>query len=347
MPKCPKSVVPVESPKHEARQSVSSDDQPLHSFASRVPNLKRGHESSHAAKALKDRQREAIMKTLDFLLKNPDRALDVGAYVEQVQLRVRAEQEEGEGERFSKHYFRFHRVPPAWWYQWLLQVPFATFTKPFLDKVFKANGHELASVSYCLTGVTPMARLEEPLRCKDICAKTLTALAAERGAQRVAKIMKHTTKGVIDWSSAGPYTVHFSDQGVAVQILHDSGCVAEVSTTSCFTTEWKVQDAFSDALCTVHGPHGNSYALASFFQPGHGPHAVVVDDTRLRECAQDATHKVVAAHKEVQSNMVREEDMGHVDFDPQRRSLLRAREAAKAKRTKTAAVVLRPDDEVP
>jgi len=326
----------------DSKLSFSCDSAAAHPFALRVPVFKK---TAKVDQSTRDGQRAAVCRTLDFLLKHPEQALDIYMHVEQVGARLQQEAPEQQEEFFSEKYHRMWRIPPAWWHSWLLTLADGAIPKELLDLVFKKCPESMRRIGYYLTGVCGQDVLPKEMHHKLVAAKVFTKLVRDLGPVRMQTLLEHISEdGEVQWEACGPYYITWSDEGLAQSIVHisDLSSPVEVSRNAMFTKEWKCREPYADhAACVVHEPSQGKYSLATYFPQGVGPMAkqfdsngAVLREVALKFKAQLAAQQAMLA----KARVVETKDLPKQDqvVEKRKASLAKAKEAAKAKKAKLA-----------
>lgn len=264
----------------------SCDCTPLHSFATKVPQVRKT--GDHGAYQRKVLQRNAQVKVVDAIMKFPEVSLEVWGTVETVLKSVKERAAEST-EVWNAQYKKLNRLPTYWMGSWLLTYSKNRLCQDDLDKIRESRGENfLREVFFFITQTDPNDPLPVKARSKHVCAVMFNMRADSVGKRFEHLFDRQAFKEGSDttWMDFGPYEVVWAS-GVAAKVKHVSGAETVISNDGKFDETFTWHNCHSDMDAFVKAKVSKFWFKDYFEKPG-GPFATKATEAVLKDLAAKA-----------------------------------------------------------
>ena len=248
------------------RAAEANDE--LSPLAKKIPKPRLGKDLQDNNKKIL--QRNALVKIVDWLERNPEKIVDTWAAI-QADL-VKDKKVVDKDGPWNKDYRHIWRLPDYWKAQFLQKRCPDVFTTATLKSLEEMDDNNIKNLFSMEVGLDPHDPLPRPCLDKEVCYRTFNARAEMLGGRLRSLPPGSIRPGCkLDWSEIGVFTLHFTDKK-CVLLEHVSGAEGTLPEHIMITTAFVLIDNHSDMKAKVKCGKLEFY-LKDFFDDGAGPHA--------------------------------------------------------------------------
>jgi len=271
----PESVASAASQGCKTEAILSSDAGAPEAFALRYPAAKKSPGLSLSDAVT---NRNAAIRTLDYMLKNPTAPLKLWGKIEE---QIKQEEADAGGGSWNSQYKRIWRIPVEWWAWWLTKYGKDSFPPTLVAKMKDTAEKEKAikPICYFLLGLADGVKLDPSMLPKKVAARVFEELADKMARWGEASAAVDLNTGVVDVKKLAVYEVTYNDEDLSEKIVHRSSKdSANIAKGYKWSKEFRIVSPLVDGEAMVCPPgEKKGTLLAKFFPIGTGPHKYMMD----------------------------------------------------------------------